>query len=179
MTRLYRIFAEVVLLVKQSHNYVMHPYKTGNKWHVGQNLFLVYLKGGHFRLYLDTKIRFILLLLFEIWPFVYKTYVLILRNWPLKFPFYIVFGHDRMQEMQNVLQNWEMSQIFTLRQLQLSISQNAPVRLVTCFVGMHHVLYHRDSYSNFDTFTICVTVLLLWLFLVTTFVRNRNLWGIR
>ena len=36
-------------------------------------------------------------------------------------------------------QNRQVCNFSTLCQLQLSISQNRPVRLVPCFVGVHHI----------------------------------------
>ena len=50
-------------------------------------------------------------------------------------------------------QNWQMSCFSPLYQLQLSISQNRPVRLVPCFVGLHHIFYRTcRSYSVWNMF---------------------------
>ena len=45
-------------------------------------------------------------------------------------------------------QNWQMSYFKPLYQVQLSISQNRPVRLVFCFVEVHHI--YEITYYLFE-----------------------------
>ena len=107
-----------------------------------------------------TKIKFIILL-FEIWPFLYKTIrcfagCVILRNRPLKFAIPIVldmtgckkctfFVEKCLKSVRNCIHrkimvckktkisNRQISYFSPLCQLQLYISQNRPVRLVSQF----------------------------------------------
>ena len=124
------------------------------------------------KLKFDTKMKFILLL-FEIWTFVYD-----FKQFLWKCDFEILtfrisysysFGFDRLhknaeffcgkvfeimkisQKLQGgdrrhikvrkktKMSNWQMSYFSPLCQLQSSISQNRPVWLVPCFVGVHHI----------------------------------------
>ena len=46
-----------------------------------------------------------------------------------------IFRYVKIQKSQNR----QLSYFSLLYQLKLSISQNRPVRLVPCFVGVHHI----------------------------------------
>ena len=115
---------------------------------------------------INIKIKFILHLLFEIWPFVYETLkVVYLKVWLEKFA--VSYGFDRLQKMQNFCEkmlkfsqklhandrkqikvcktNTKISEstdwsFFTPMQTLIArISKWAwHVWLVPCFVGVHH-----------------------------------------
>ena len=120
-----------------------------------------------------------LFLLFEIWPLVYKTVSsfsgsVILRNRPFKFPFPIVLNLTdcrkciifcgKMFENRSELHGGDrkhikvcktikisISNFSPLCQLQSSISQNRSVRLVPCFVGVHHIILFSNTKRPFLT----------------------------
>ena len=52
----------------------------------------------------------------------------------------------RKKKKKKEISNKPMTHIPLLCQLQLSISQNRPVQLVPCFVGVHHVQENKKIY---------------------------------